>query len=194
MRRPTNLALVVLALAVMAPAAATASIGTGVGALPLVLHTPAKAGHTYSLPPLYVKNTGTVTSLYTVKIERIGKNGKRTVPASWVHVHPAIVRLRPGVLTHLEVTVDVPADAPAASYTTDLVATTTTAHAPGATALGAAAADSLSFEVPPTSTFPWLPIGIAAAVILLLGGGWWIRRSDLRPRARLSMRGAQEPS
>lgn len=194
MRLPRNLMLSVLALVAILPAGARASIGTGVGAVPLVLHTPAKAGQTYVLPWLYVKNTGTVTSLYTVKVERITRGSQRTVPPAWVHVQPPVVRLRPGVLTHLVVTVDVPAGAQAASYTTDLVATTTTQRTPGTTALGAAAADRLSFEVSSPSAFPWLPVGIAAALILLPAGGWWIRRSGLRPRLRMSLRGLEGPS
>lgn len=170
------------------PASATASIGTGVGAVPLVLRTPATAGHTYNLPPLYVKNTGTLNSLYTVKVERLANGGDRTVPAAWVHVSPTTFQLGPGALRPIAVKLNVPAGAKAAFYTTDLVASTTTARAPGATALGAAAADKITFQIASTASFPWPAVALSGGVFALALAAWGSRRAGLHPRIRLSWR------
>jgi hypothetical protein len=168
------------AVALLAPGLASASIGTGVGAAPLVLATPAHVGKSYTFHWLYVKDTGTATSSYLVKPERISQGSEKVVPATWIQLAPATFRLRPKEIKRVTVTVNVPFSASSGRYMTDLVATTYAPHRPGATALGAAAADKLTFSIPSSSSFPWIIVAIAGGLVLLLAAGYAVRRSGLR--------------
>ncbi|HXW59805.1 MAG TPA: hypothetical protein VEJ23_10055 [Solirubrobacteraceae bacterium] len=182
MRRSQILTATALAVLFAQPAGAFASIGTGVGATPLTLSTPAKAGRTYALRWLYVKNTGSVVSNYAVHAQRLAGGSGRTIPAAWVSVSPARFQLRPDAIRTVGVKVAIPAGTAGGSYLTDLVASTYTHGAPGSTALGAAAADKLVFDVPSSTSFPWLMIVIAGGIACLLGLGWLARRSGVRLR------------
>src|SRR5215469_11088084 len=67
-------------LLVAAPAAAYASVGVGVQAGPVQLVGAAHPGGTYTLPPVYVVNTGTDPESLAIRIERISPGTGRTVP------------------------------------------------------------------------------------------------------------------
>lgn len=164
----------------IAPGVASASIGTGVGAVPLSLSGPAHAGRNYTFHYLYVKDTGTVASDYLVKVERLNAASGKAIPVNWVRVTPVAFHLEPRAIERVTVTVAIPYAAPSGSYMTDLVATTFSPHRGGGTALGAAAADKLSFTIPSTSSFPWLIVAVGGGLLLLLGAGYGLRRSGVR--------------
>jgi hypothetical protein len=173
----TRLCLIMIsAAALAAPATAGASIGTGVGAAPLTLRAPAHAGHSYTFRWLYVKNTGTVRSSYLVKTERLSPGPANTIPAGWVQLQPAGFQLAPRAVQRVTVVLRIPASAGGGAYLTDLVASTEAPHTPGATALGAAAADKLAVTIPASSSFPWIVLTVAGGLIAILAGGWGARR------------------
>jgi hypothetical protein len=127
-----------------------------------------RAGHGYAFPPLYVKNTGTVPSSYSIRVERLSLGRQHAVPATWVQLQPNRLHLAPGKIARVAVTVTVPDGASSGSYLTDLVATTYAPHKPGAPALGAAAADKVTFDVQSHSGFLFWIVGLEGAA--LVGG------------------------
>lgn len=170
-------ALGVIAALLAAPSYATASIGTGVGANPLTIGAAPHAGRTYTLRWLYVKNTGTANSYYVVRVLRLTPGSQRAVPARWVRLTPSAFRLGPGEIERVTVSLAIPAAAPGGRYLTNLLASTYAPHAPGTTALGAAAADQLAFQLPGGSPFPWPIVGVAAGIIAALAAILAIRRA-----------------
>jgi len=79
------------------PIAAHASVGTGVGASPIVLDRPAEPGHSYDLPKLYLVNTGSELAHYTVRVRRYTPSSAREIPSSWVAIGRLPTRTsRPG--------------------------------------------------------------------------------------------------
>jgi hypothetical protein len=130
-----------------APIAARASVGVGVQAGPVRLPGVAHPGGTYSLPPVYVVNTGTQPESVTIRIERISHGTGRTIPPSWIHV-PAM----PGQLTHgqsarIPLQLAIPANAKAGQYFSDVVVKGSGALFAGGANLGVAAATDLQFRV-----------------------------------------------
>jgi hypothetical protein len=183
LRVAAGAAAVALLLLLLAAAPAGASVGVGVGAAPLRLAGPARPGGHYRLPSLYVVNTGTQTSDYLVRVQRLGHPTGRAVPASWVHLGRAQLRLLPRQHTLVPVTVSVPDDAASGAYGTDLVASTVMKQPGHGTALGAAAADRLIFTVDaPGRGFSWPPwagyllLALAGAALAVLSA----RRLGLR--------------
>ena len=73
-------------LMLAAPVAADASVGVGVQAGPVRLAGAAHPGGTYTLPPVYVVNTGTRPESVAIRVERISRGTGRTVPPSWIRV------------------------------------------------------------------------------------------------------------
>lgn len=152
------------------------SIGVGVSATPLQLHAPLRAGLEYTFPSLYVVNTGTRTSNYRVKIERVGKFSGRDVQASWLHLGRTQLRLRPHKTAFVPVKLTVPKNAAGGDYQTDLVVGTTT-HRPGSraangasAAVGAAAADKLEFTIAEPG-FDWTSPSLVYPLLTMLAGG-----------------------
>src|SRR5690348_9021901 len=90
-----------------APLRAGASVGTGVGADPIVLSETAHAGQSYTLPALYLVNTGTETSQYAVRVARLEQGKQRNVPASWIVVPTRPISLAPKEATNVPLTLDV---------------------------------------------------------------------------------------
>lgn len=168
--------------ALAVPATATASIGTGVGVVPLTLAGPARSGKSYTFHWLYVKDTGTIASDYRVTARVLTPGSAKVVPAEWIHLAPASFRLAPRAIARVTVTVAIPFSASSGAYATDLVATTYAPHRPGATALGAAAADKLAFTIPSSPSFPWIIVLVIGAPLVLLGLGYSIRRARLSPQ------------
>jgi hypothetical protein len=176
-------------LALVCPAAG-ASIGTGVGATPLVVRGDVRPGRTYVAPDLYVVNTGSTRSAYTIRVTRMVPGSSRSIPAGWVSLGTVRFELAPRGVRLVPVRVTIPSGTPAGSYMTNLVATTVErVHANGA-ALGAAAAARLVVHVASTSSIPWLDLVLAAGVIVLGLGAWLIARSGLRLRIERGTRGA----
>jgi hypothetical protein len=162
---------------------ADASIGTGVGANPLVLSQPAQPGRSYALPALYVVNTGTQHSDYAVRVLRLQRGTQHDVPSAWIHVARAVVGLDAGSSTSVPLTLTVPASAASGEYMSDVVAGTVTAGHIGAE-LGAQAATQLLFTVDAASGLAWpVPLwgNLAALAAIALGALVLLaRRSGLR--------------
>lgn len=143
----TTAAAVVAAVA-GAPAA-EAKIGTGVGAAPIALSAPARAGSSYSLPSLWVVNTGDEPAVYRVAVGPSSSGKKMAgVPRGWVKIGRDGFNLTPGEGTWVPLSLQVPADAAAGRYEANLVAGTLRQNSGGA-GLGAAAATRLQFTVTP---------------------------------------------
>jgi hypothetical protein len=88
-------ALLAIGALLASPAPGGASLGTGVGAMPIMLARTALPGHAYKLPGLYVLNTGTVLSRYHLRVERLNPGRARTLPAQWVIFERNDFLLRP---------------------------------------------------------------------------------------------------
>ena len=161
--------LFALALA-LAPAAAGADIGTGVGASPITLDRPAVAGQAYTLPSLYVVNTGSEASYYAVRVERLSKGSASPVPSGWIAFGKNDFPLAPKAFTQVPLRLAVPANAAIGSYLTNLVVTTVAPGQKGGVALGAGAAATLTFSVAAPSgphlgipwPWPWWVYGLLA--------------------------------
>jgi len=174
------------AFALASPLAATASIGTGIGANPLRLVERADPGGHYRLPSLYVVNTGTQAADYLVRVKRLGAPTGHDVPVSWVRFTRTRIRLRPHQSAIIPAVLIVPKGAAHGDYRSNVVVGTWTPHRGRGAALGAAAADELSFTIgKPGGGFPWsspwllysvLGLGLAGLLTLLL------RRSGLHVR------------
>jgi hypothetical protein len=164
------------------PVAAGASLGTGVGASPIMLAQMAMPGHAYRLPGLYVLNTGTQASRYHIRVERLSPGTARTLPATWVALAQNDFLLRPNRSATVPFTIRIPGNAPSGAYLSDLVASTSSPRRAGGTALGAAAATKLGLEVGSApGSIPWGSIGVVALVALVVtGGGYLVRRSGVR--------------
>jgi hypothetical protein len=150
-------------------------IGAGVQAAPLVLASSVHRGRTYRFAPLYVVNTGTQTSDYTVRVYRLRGGSGRDVPSSWLRLGRTKLRLRARQSTLVPVRLVVPRDAVSGYYRTDLVVGTSTAPPGRGAALGAAAADALRFTIAAPGGFswgsPWLRdtlIGLVSLVLLVV--------------------------
>jgi len=147
----------VAVLAVAWPAAAFADVGAGVGASPIVLAPTATPGREYSLPPLYVMNTGTVTSSYKLRVEQFSPHSGRSVPERWISFARNDFVLAPKAYSYVKLTLSVPSGAPAGSYTSDLVAGTVAGHVGAGTVAAAQAATKLMFSVRDGGGgLPWL--------------------------------------
>lgn len=193
MFRGPLIALPALLASALAVSVASADIGVGVGAAPLILGGPAIAGQTYSMPPLYVVNTGTETARYSITVQRISEGEAQPVPPDWISLGDNEFLLAAQGSAQVAVTLSVPDGTAPGAYLTNLVASAAPpAQPPGGAALGAAAAAKVTFSVAPPlgpsiplpwgtvfvpwpSFLPWpLPpwVGIAAAagaVLIALG-------------------------
>jgi hypothetical protein len=164
-----------------AGASASADVGAGIGADPIMLPQPLLPGHGYSMPAVYVVNTGTEPSRYGLIVQRLRQSDDTSVPPEWVQFARNDFTLAPQESTRVEVKVTVPADAKAGGYASNVVVGTIPPGAvAGGTALGARAATDLKFQVSkPAPLIPWpWPWWSYAALggALLLGGGEALRR------------------
>jgi hypothetical protein len=184
-RRCCLLLLAVATLIFVRPVMALASVGAGVGASPIVLTSVARPGHTYRLPSLYVINTGTVASVYRVRVDRLTPGPELAVPPDWIHFDLNDFLLEPRQTASVPITLNVPANAAPGSYVSDLVAGTVPERAPGSTtAVGAQAATKLMFHVGSGASFPWpgpwWAYGLAVLVVLSAAAVFIQRRLGLR--------------
>jgi len=170
----------------LSPLAASADIGTGVGANPIQLPNPVDAGHVYTMPQLYVVNTGTQAATYSVKVQALAQTGGQTVPAAWIEFGKNDFQLQPKESTVVPIKLDLPNGAPSGSYSSDLlVGTVTPGQQAGGATVGAAAAAKLSFSVAKPGPhipwpWPWWAYLAAGAALLGSGGALAIRRLGLR--------------
>jgi len=180
---PGAIAVALIGTALLLPVSAIASIGAGVGASPIVLAQPGHPGGAYSLPGLYVINTGTVTTTYVVRVQRLSRGNEKRLPAAWVTIERNDFKLRPHGATVVPLRLTIPGGAVPGSYLSDLVASTAVPHQHGTT-LGAAAATKLELTIASdASSIPWRSIGlIVGAVAAAAGLATTVRRSGIRLR------------
>lgn len=174
------------ALALAIPAAAYASIGVGIQAGPVQLIGVAHPGGSYSLPAVYVVNTGTQTETVAIRVERVSPGAGRTVPPSWVQATGPAVTLTHGQSARIPLELVVPTTASRGTYFSDVVAKGSATIGGGGTNLGVAAATQLKFRiVPGVVSRPWLslPGWLLPAILGLLAlaaGVVVVRRSGVR--------------
>lgn len=157
------------------PVAAYASVGVGVQAGPVQLAGAAHPGGTYSLPPVYVVNTGTEPESVAIRIERISRGTGHTVPRAWIQVSGLPALLQHGQSARIPLSLVVPASARPGQYFSDVVVTGSAALTAGSAHLGVAAATDLEFRVIPGVvssgwfTMPsWVLLAVAVVVALAL--------------------------
>jgi hypothetical protein len=173
-------------------ASADASIGVGIQSNPVLLNTDAHPGGSYTLPSLYVVNTGTEAESVTVQVERLttGTRSDWTVPGSWIQVAGQGTQLAPSQSAQIPVELHVPGNARAGSYATDLMVTGSAANAgDGNVRFGAAAATGLEFKVTPgpaggIAAWRWWLVAVLAVLTVIIV---IIQRTGLR--IRFEMRG-----
>jgi uncharacterized membrane protein len=177
-------------LAVVFASAAQASIGVGVQADPVRLATAAHPGGSYTLPSLYVVNTGSEAESVTVTVKHLSAGPGMTIPASWVHATAPSGQLQPKQQVLIPLKLSTPGNAKPGSYRSDIVVTGTdgsTGQGQGVQ-FGAAAATDLEFTITPgPAASSWL--GLAPwkwwmiAVLAMVGAVTFVvRRSGLRIR------------
>jgi hypothetical protein len=165
---------------------ALASIGAGVGAVPLKPLGGVVVGGTTHVHAMYVVNTGTVMSRYKIAAKPIQRGNWRTIPAGWVVLPTTTLTLTPRQGAWVQVALKVPAGTQPGRYATNLVASTV-ASGSGAR-FGAAAAAKLTFDLPDRSglRLPAWCAPLAAATVFALLGGLGVRRSGVRLRIERS--------
>jgi hypothetical protein len=194
----TGLAVTIGLAALLATAGqpAYASVGVGIQANAVHLDGVAHPGGTYTLPSLYVVNTGTEAESISIQVERLSSGpGTRigtktstgtgtgwTVSPSWIQITGLGAQLAPGGSAEIPLKLSLPAGAQAGSYSSDLVVTGSTAVTTGDVRFGAAAATALEFSIVPNppSGIPawrwWVLFALLALVAITLT----IRRTGLR--------------
>lgn len=169
--------LVVSAAAALAAPPALATVGAGVSATPLALAAEAEPGHRYRLPLLYVVNTGTEPARYDLHIDRLSSGRGHDIPAGWIRLSPRSVELAPKAHAWVKLTLRVPTGAAGGAYLSDVVARAEPLGTKtGPVAIGAAAADRITFEVAepgPLACFAWpgphdADLLLLAALVLLV--------------------------
>ncbi len=181
-------------LVVLSASAAQASIGVGVQADPVRLAAPAHPGASYTLPSLYVVNTGTEAESVTVTVKHLSQGPGQTIPASWVHATVPSGQLQPKQQVLIPLELNTPGDAKPGTYHSDVVVTGTDGSAGQGQAVqfGAAASTDLEFTITPgPAASSWL--GLAPwkwwmiAVLAIVGAVTFaVRRSGLRVRIERS--------
>ncbi len=167
-------AAIALALAFL-PAISQASVGVGVQVNPVRLARVAHAGSSYSLPSVFVANTGTQSESISVRVERLSRGTGRAVPPSWVQPGKSTLRLSPSQRAEIPLRLAVPARAKPGQYLSDIVVVGSAVIAAGSSNFGAAAATKLEFRVAPGSgrqswSFPpWAWWALAVVVIVAIG-------------------------
>jgi hypothetical protein len=170
------------------PAASYASVGVGVQAGPVRLSGAAHPGGRYSLPSVFVVNTGTQPESVAIVVERISPGSGRTIPPAWVSVSSAPVRLAHNQSARIPLWLTVPSGAAPGRYFSDVVAKGTASLSAGGANLGVAAATDLEFTVVAGAastgwlTVPGWLLPFIAAVIVAAAAAVVVRRSGFRIR------------
>ncbi len=173
--------LAAIALVLLSAAPAYASLGAAIQAEPVQLTHAIKAGHTYHLPDAYVKNPGSQAARFEIRIEKLSPGTGRAVPAVWIHPGREDFVLGPHKAAYIPLTLTVPAGVPSGSYLSDVVVAAAPLGPVHGTALGAAAATKLTFNVggPGFAIPAWVTTTlIALAAVALLA--FALRRSPIR--------------
>jgi hypothetical protein len=182
-----RLTLAAVLLGIWAPAA-NASVGVGIQANPVQLSGSAHPGGSYSLPPLYVVNTGSQAETLSVRVERLQTPAKDTnaVPRSWIQSSWTSDSSVPaGHSANIPLKLVAPADAKPGSYSSDIVVTGSTLLTGGNVRLGAAAATGLDFRItaaPSGGLLPAWKLWMIVALIAIGAAIFTYRRLGLRVR------------
>jgi hypothetical protein len=187
------------ALLTAAGQSAYASVGVGIQADPVRLGSVAHPGGTYTLPSLYVVNTGTEPESLSFQVERLssgtatgttGTTGTtpetgHLVSPSWIQISSLGAQLAPGKSAEIALKLTPPGDAKAGSYSSDIVVTGSNGTVTsGDVRFGAAAATGLEFSIvpnPPSGIPAWRWWAVAA-LIVIAGIYFTIRRTGFRIR------------
>ena len=165
---------------------AGADVGAGIGADPILLPSTAMPGHSYSMTPVYVVNTGTEASRFQLVVERVRPNEDTTVPKQWVEFARNDFTLGPKETTTVPVKLTVPSDAKPGTYSSNIIVGSQAVDTPpGAAALGARAATDLKFQVTKTAPlipwpWPWWSYAALGGAAVLGGGAALTRRLGIR--------------
>ena len=175
-------------LLLLPAAVAEASIGIGIQAGPVRLTTNAHPGGSYTLPAVYVVNTGSEDESVTLKIQRISPGNGTTAPASWIHVTSTPVHLGQKQSTRIALQLEVPANAKPGQYFSDVVAHGSGSISAGHANLAVAAATGLDFTIAPGAapspafslpSWLWPALG---GLVIVAAGIIWIASSGVRIR------------
>jgi len=164
---------------------ARASIGVGGQANPVRLSGVAHPGASYTLPSLYIVNTGTQAESMSVRVVRRTGPG-RAIPESWIHIGGLSGQLAPKQSARIALELATPADAAPGSYVSDIVVTASTGPVAAGVNFGAAAATKLEFKItpgPPGGSWLSLPAWtwwVIAGLVILAAATFGWRRSGLR--------------
>jgi hypothetical protein len=163
-----------LVAVVSVPQAAMASVGVGIQANPVRLTGRADPGGSYTLPPVFVINSGTKAETIRIAVERVSRGPGRAVPRSWIQVSGPTVQLRPGKAARIPLELVLPGAARPGAYLSDIVATASAPISAGRTNLGAAAATMLEFRVGQAAAAGFWPTVVkqtlwALLIVVLLG-------------------------
>jgi hypothetical protein len=136
-----------LALLIAFPGRSQASVGVGVQGQPVRLRGIAQPGGSYSLPPVYVVNTGTQDESISMRVQRLSRGPGRTVPPSWIHFTGNGMRLAVRTSARIPLQLVVPASAEPGKYLSDVVVAGSATIVAGRANFGVAAATKLEFSV-----------------------------------------------
>jgi len=165
---------------------AAASVGVGIQADPVLLAGPAHPGGTFTLPAVYVVNTGSQAESVSVTVQRIAKQpAGLDVPPSWVLTGDVPDSLAPGQATRIPLRLVTPAGARAGHYSSDIVVTGTVQADPGSPVRFSAAAETgLEFSIVPAPPpgLPYWKIWLTAGLLLAFAVALLVRRAGLRVR------------
>jgi hypothetical protein len=175
------------------PAASYASVGVGIQAGPVRLAGSAHPGGEYTLPPVFVVNTGTQPESVVIAIERISPGSGRTIPAAWISASSLPVRLVHDQSARIPLSLTVPTGAAPGRYFSDVVVKGAAPLSAGSANFGVAAATDLEFTVVPgaastgASVPGWL-LPYIAAVIVAAATAVVVRRTGVRVRIERPVR------
>ena len=129
------------------------NVGVGVGNGKIEVKDKLKPGIIYSLPPLNVYNTGTVTSDYTVLLTFNEQQTQRKPEGSWIHFTPERFTLQPGKSQKVSMQLQLPFSVFPGNYFAYIEARPLVQSPSGITTIGVAAASKLTFTVIPSNVF-----------------------------------------
>ncbi|HLJ98408.1 MAG TPA: hypothetical protein VKU39_00720 [Streptosporangiaceae bacterium] len=194
--RATAVAGLLVCPAVFLPAlSANASVGIGIQADPVRLAGNAHPGGTFTLPDVYVVNTGSQAESISVSVQRMNaaKSGLN-VPGSWIQASSVPAQLAPGQAVRIPLRLVTPGDARLGRYASDIVVTGTVQPDAGSPVrFSAAAATGLEFSLVASAPggYPLWKVWLVVAVLLGAAVTIFGRHTGLRIRIERSNGGAR---
>lgn len=180
--------------AVLLPAlSANASVGVGIQADPVRLAGNAHPGGTFTLPDVYVVNTGSQPESISVSVQRMNAaKSSLDIPGTWIQATSVPAQLAPGQAVRIPLRLTTPGDARPGRYASNIVVTGTVQPDPGSPVrFSAAAATGLDFSIVGSAPggYPmwkvWLVVAVLLAAVVTIFG----RHTGLRIRIERSSGG-----